>query len=190
MPVKMHVHNMRISEGIREIYHYLPPKALSNIILMFSKNLYNLNIFEGLGHDSIGRIIPILKPCSYPENQTIYRQNQTASHFYILIAGEVVVKHKPYDGEEITIARVCPEDVIGWSAALGRPKYTSSAYTLGPCDMVCIEVSGMQNFCRSNPQLGKIIMEKLAMGISYRLKSTYDDVLALLTHGMETFPEK
>jgi hypothetical protein len=48
----------------------------------------------------------------------------------------------------------------------------------------------MQQFCHSNPQLGKMIMEKLAMGIAFRLKSTYDDVLALLTHGMEILPEK
>lgn len=156
---------------------------------MLPKNFHKLEIFSGLSPTSIDLVIPLLEACSYPGRTTIYEQNQDAKHFFILISGEVVVKHKPYDGEAITIARVCPEDVIGWSAALGRSKYTSSAYTENPCEMVRIDVTELRKFCQKNPQLGKLIMEKFAQGIAYRLKSTYDEVLALLFHGMELLPE-
>lgn len=157
---------------------------------MLPKSFHKLDIFSGMSTSSIDCIIPLLEACSFSGKETIYEQNQEAAYFYILVSGEVVVKHKPYDGDAITIARVCPEDVIGWSAALGRPKYSSSAYAEVPCELVRIDVAAMRDFCKNNPQLGKSLLEKFAQGIAYRLKSTYDEVLALLFHGMELVQEK
>ncbi len=179
---------MSISEGNREIFHYLQRSPSGNMNFMFQKNLYNLSLFKGLDHDRIGLIIPMLEPCSFPEKYMIFQQDLPASHFYILVEGEVVVKYKPYDGEELIIARIFPEDVFGWSATLGRPKYTSSAYTALPSTAVRIKVESMQHFCDNNSQLGMILLERLASGIAHRLRSTHDEVLSLLTRGMDFAP--
>jgi CRP-like cAMP-binding protein len=181
---------MSIGEGNREIFHYLQRSPSGNINSMFQKNLYNLSLFKGLDHDRIGLIIPLFESCTFPEKYMIFQQDLPASHFYILLEGEVVVKYKPYDGEELIIARIYPEDVFGWSATLGRPKYTSSAYTILSSTAVRIRVDMMQHFCESNSQLGMILLERLASGIAYRLRSTHDEVLALLTRGMEFAPKK
>jgi CRP-like cAMP-binding protein len=157
---------------------------------MWQKNLYSISLFNGLEEDRIDAIIPLLELCSFPENFTVFKQDQAASHFYILLEGEVVVKYKPYDGEELVIAHICPEDVFGWSATLGRPKYTSSAYTTLPSSAVRVQVTQMQEFCGNNSQLGMLLLERLASGIAYRLRSTHDEVLALLTRGMNFVPEK
>jgi CRP-like cAMP-binding protein len=157
---------------------------------MLQKNLYNLSIFEGLDHDRIDPILPLIEPCTFPENFQVFQQDLVASHFYILLEGEVVVKYKPYDGEELVIARIYPQDVFGWSAALGRPKYTSSAYTTSSSTAVRIPVEKMQRFCENNSKLGMILLERLASGIAHRLQSTHDEVLELLTRGMDFVPEK
>ncbi len=187
--VKLHTNFMRIYKYSGVFFHYLIFKAFSNISSMLPENFRSLDIFSGFNHTSIDLIIPLMEVCTFSGDTVIYRQDQEATYFYILVSGSVVVKHKPYDGDEITIARVTPEDVIGWSAALGRPCYTSSAYAEVHCDAVRVEVANMREFCRTNPQLGRKVMEKLAQGIAYRLKSTYDEVLALLFHGMGFLPE-
>lgn len=150
----------------------------------------NLQILNGLDRSQANLIRPILHPCDFKENETIFQQNQTASFLYILTSGEVVVRYKPYDGEELTIAHVSPEGVFGWSAALGRPTYTSSAYSTRNSQTVRIQVRQLQQFCGHNPELGMIVLDKLASGIAERLRSTHDEVLALLLQGLEYPSEK
>jgi CRP/FNR family transcriptional regulator, cyclic AMP receptor protein len=157
---------------------------------MLQKNLYDLSLFHGLTREQIDQILPLLEPCSFPEETRVFQQDLKASHFYILLKGEIVVKYKPYDGEELVIARISPEDVFGWSAPLGRSKYTSSAYAVIPCEAVRIDIARMQHFCGSNSKLGEIILERLASSIAFRLRSTYDEVLSLLNRGMDLVPEK
>ena len=188
--VKRHTGDMRNYESMGALLHFMISGTFSNISRMLPESFHNLDIFSGMNANSIDCIIPLLEACSFSGKETIYEQNQEANYFYILVSGEVVVKHKPYDGDAITIARVCIEDVIGWSAALGRPRYSSSAFAEVPCELVRIDVAAMRDFCHKNPQLGKSLLEKFAQGIAYRLKSTYDEVLALLFHGMELVPEK
>jgi CRP/FNR family transcriptional regulator, cyclic AMP receptor protein len=157
---------------------------------MLDVGSFNLTIFRELDRSKINLIAPILEICDFPENSTIFRQDQEALFLYILIYGEVIVRYKPYDGEELTIAHVCPEGVFGWSAALRRPKYTSSAYCPIASKAIRIRVDRLQRFCERNPGLGMILLDKLASGIAERLKSTHDEVLDLLTRGLVFKPEK
>jgi CRP/FNR family transcriptional regulator, cyclic AMP receptor protein len=160
------------------------------MIAMLDINPYDLSILHGLDRSQITQILPILETCVFSENTTVFRQDQDALYLYILTFGEVTVRYKPYDGEELTIAHVCPEGVFGWSAALGRPKYTSSAYCSSACKAIQIRVDRLQRFCERNPDLGMILLDRLASGIAERLRSTHDEVLALLTRGLVFLPEK
>jgi CRP-like cAMP-binding protein len=156
---------------------------------MLEKNFYEMALFSGFNRDQINQIIPILEPCLLTKETLIFQQGTEASHFYILLSGEVVVKYKPYDGEALVIGHICPEDLFGWSAALGRPKYTSSAYSVTPGEAVRISVAQMRQFCENNPILARQILERMASGIASRLRSTYEEVLGLLTRGMDLVAE-
>lgn len=156
---------------------------------MLEKNFYDMALFSGIGRDQIKQVIPILEPCQLTNEALIFKQGADASHFYILLSGEVVVKYKPYDGESLVIGHICPEDLFGWSAALGRPKYTSSAYVATPGEAVRISVVQMRQFCENNPELARKILERMASGIAFRLRSTYEEVLGLLVRGMDLVAE-
>jgi CRP/FNR family transcriptional regulator, cyclic AMP receptor protein len=181
---------MSIGKGIRVIFHYLYLMSLSNINTMLDKNFLNLALFSGFDRDQIRQVVPILESCIYSKDTLIFQQGSEASFFYILLSGEVIVKYKPYDGESLVIGHICPEDLFGWSAALGRPTYTSSAYAVLPCEAVRISVAQMRHFCDNNPVLGRQILERMASGIAFRLKSTYDEVLGLLSRGMDLVTER
>ncbi len=149
-----------------------------------------MELFKGLDEKSVSLLIPLMEVCHFPEHFMVFRQDTEASYFFILLEGEVVVKYKPYDGEELIIAHICPQDVFGWSAALRRPQYTSSAYTEYPSTAVRVEVANLQKFCENNARLGMIVLERLSSGIANSLRSTRDEVLALLMRGMEFVPDK
>jgi CRP-like cAMP-binding protein len=156
---------------------------------MLVKSFYDMALFSGFDREQINQVIPILEPCQLNKESLIFQQGAEASHFYILLSGEVVVKYKPYDGEALVIGHICPEDLFGWSAALGRPKYTSSAYVATSGEAVRISVAHMRQFCENNPELAKKILERMASGIAFRLRNTYEEVLSLLIWGMDLVAE-
>ena len=160
------------------------------MIAMLDVNPFELALLRGFDKSQINLILPILETCDLPENAIVFKQDQEALFLYVLITGEVIVRYKPYDGEELTIAHVSPEGVFGWSAALGRPKYTSTAYCSSNSKAIRIRVDRLKRFCERNSELGMILLDRLASGIAERLRSTHDEILDLLTRGLVFTPEK
>ena len=71
-------------------------------------------------------------------------------------------------------------DVFGWSAALGRQDYTSCALTNSACELVFIKGKDLRALCTSQPEIGVVILERLATVIAERLKNTHSQVVDLL----------
>jgi len=157
---------------------------------MLDDNFYDLPILHGLDRSQKTQILPILESCVFAENTMVFQQDQEAFFLYILTFGEIIIRFKPYDGEELTIAHIYPDGVFGWSAILGRPNYTSSAYCSSASKAIRIRADQLQQFCERNPEPGMILLDRLASGIALRLRSTHDEVLALLTRGLIFSPER
>jgi len=85
----------------------------------------------------------------------------------------------------LTIARIKPEGVLGWSAALGSPEYTSSAVCEADCTLLRISGEDLRNLCDRYPETGSYVLERLAEVIAKRLRNTHTQVLALLEQGMQ-----
>lgn len=115
---------------------------------------------------------------------TIFAQKTPAEYFYLLLAGEVLVRFKPYDGEELTIARIQPGSVFGWSAALGNPLYTASAISTGDCQMLRMRGDDLRRMCRDNPETGAQVLELLAKAAGERITDAKTQIFALLEYGV------
>jgi len=145
----------------------------------------DLAIFHGLSPEQIAAFSPYLEEVRLASGQAIFAQGQPASFLYILLWGEVVVRYKPYDGPALTVARILPGDVFGWSSALGREVYTSAAEAVCDGGAYRIQTSNLHHLCDSNPEAGGILLERLASVIAERLRNTHSSILALLSQGVD-----
>lgn len=154
---------------------------------MFLQQFGELSFFQGFTPEQIGEIYPILDliPCN--ENAVIFQQGQCTDYLYILEKGEVVVQYKPYDGPPLVVARIHPGGVFGWSAALGRESYTSGAQATESSQAIRIRKDSLQQFCSQHPETGKILLERLACVIAERIKNTHNEVLNILTNGIDNY---
>jgi CRP-like cAMP-binding protein len=152
---------------------------------MFRQEYSDLSIFHGLNSNQIGALSPFLDEVQIHQDQVIFTQGQPASFLYILLWGEVQVRYKPYDGPALTVARILPGDVFGWSSALGREVYTSSAEASQDGAAYRIRASDLQHLCDSNPEAGTLLLERLASVIAERLRNTHSSILALLSQGVD-----
>lgn len=142
-------------------------------------------IFQGLNAEQLEQLRPILEPCSFEKDQVIFEQGKNADFLYILLTGEVIVRYKPYDGPPLTVARIAPGGVFGWSAAMMREVYTSTSMSTTASEAYRISGHNLRGLCECNPDAGSILLDRLASVITERLRNTHTQILAILSQGMD-----
>jgi CRP-like cAMP-binding protein len=152
---------------------------------MYRQDYAQFSIFAGLDGNQISQLSPYLVECQFPKDSIIFKQGQPADYLYILLSGEVVIHYKPYDGPPITVARIGPGGVFGWSAALRRDIYTSGGSAIQDSLAYRIRGSNLPVICRHYPETGGQFLERLASVIAERLRSTHTQVLGILTQGID-----
>lgn len=157
---------------------------------MLKQELAHLAIFTNLDGDELERIAPLLNLCFFQPDEIIFEQGQRAVNLYILLEGEVIISYKPYDGPALTVARIIPGGVFGWSAALRRDIYTSAAISVSKSEAICMSSQQLKTLCEKHPKTGTLLLEHLADVIAQRLNSTHSQILSILTQGMALDGEK
>lgn len=152
---------------------------------MLKGDLVKLSIFQGLNKDQLDLLAPLVEVCKFPPKKTIFVQGQRATHLYLILRGEIEVCFKPYDGPPLTVSHMHAGDVFGWSSALGREVYTSSAIATCECDAYCISGTALHDLCEQHPDAGVVILGKLASAIAERLENTHAQIMGILSQGME-----
>jgi CRP/FNR family transcriptional regulator, cyclic AMP receptor protein len=158
---------------------------LLTLISMFRQEYANLAIFNGLDSGQVNALSPFLEEVRFSAGQVIFQQGQPAEFLFILLRGQVQVRYKPYDGPALTVARILPGDVFGWSAALGREIYTSGALAAEESSAYRIRTDSLHHLCDCEPDAGGILLERLAGVIAERLRNTHSTILDLLSQGMD-----
>jgi CRP-like cAMP-binding protein len=151
---------------------------------MSAEFLNQLHLLEGLSPEQRELVYSLLEPCDYEEGSILFEQGEPADNLYLVLDGEITVQFKPDDGPALIVARVGPQGVVGWSAALGSPEYTSGAICTTDCKMLCLSGVNLRDLCENYPETGTIILERLAAVISERLTNTHTHVIALLEQGL------
>ena len=144
----------------------------------------NLFLFEGLSAAQRDMLRPLFEPCDCYAGTVLFEQGDPAEHLYAVVTGEVVVSFKPDDAPMLTVARVQPGSIVGWSAVLGSRCYTSSAECTQYSQLLRVRGDNLRRLCIRHPETGVQILDRLAAVIAERLHSTHDMVLSLLQLGL------
>ena len=148
-----------------------------------------LSIFQGLTPKQLDQLRPVFYPCNFYTDTIIFNQGDPAEALYIVVSGEIVVDFKPDDGPLITVATVHPGSIVGWSAALGSRRYTSSAITTTYSQLLRLSGCDLKQLCKEYPETGRIFLDHLALAVADRLKNTHPQILHLLEMGLQLAPQ-
>ncbi len=151
---------------------------------MTANEINGLLLFNGLTPPQLSLLLPLFVPEYNCEGSLLFHQGDQAEYLYILLEGEISIRFKPEDGPALTVSTVRPQGVVGWSAALGGPVYTSSAICATDCRMLRIRRRDLRTLCERDPETGAQILDRLADAIAERLRNTHSQVVALLQQGL------
>ncbi len=153
---------------------------------MTNELIDQLPFFAGLTSHQLEQFKQLFMPVDYYSGTLLFDQGEPAEYLYLVVIGEVVIRYKPDDGAVITVARVRPGGIVGWSAALGSRAYTSAAMCEEYTQMLRLSGSDLRTLCSEFPEAGILFLDRLATVIAERLRNTHDHVMALLKQGLLT----
>jgi len=147
---------------------------------MFAEELSHFPLFKDLTHEQINKLAPIFWRVTLAVGETIFSQGDEARSLYVLESGEVVLRFFPEDGGSLDIEKIAKDGVFGWSAALGRPHYTSSAICLSAVKAIATNGMDFRRVMRSDKELSAVLIERMAQVVAHRLQSFRTQIHALL----------
>jgi CRP/FNR family transcriptional regulator, cyclic AMP receptor protein len=146
----------------------------------------SLAFFSGLCPADIQLLGPFFAPQTWVAGTVIFEQGDFAEYLYLVVSGEVTIHFKPEDGPLMTVTRVQPGGIFGWSAAINNPTYTSGAVCGLDSEVLRIRGSDLRTLCEKHPELGKVILDRLAGVIAERKRSQQGQVSSFLASGMRS----
>jgi CRP-like cAMP-binding protein len=142
--------------------------------------LPSIPLFLVLEHGQKEILRTLFEPYNCPLETVIFKQGEPANYLYIIINGKVAIHYKPYDGSSIILTHLHSGDAFGWSAVVGSAFYTSSIISESQVESVRIKKGDLQTLILNHPEIGKIIIDRLADIVSSRLKNAHAQVQSIL----------
>ncbi len=143
---------------------------------MLPNELAKRSLFAGLAPEQLARLAPLCRPVRFAAGEKIFAQGDLAQRVFILERGEVALQLYPEDGGCLTIAVIHPEGIFGWSAALGRSRYTSAAVCVVDATALMMRGNELRAVVQAEPQLGRLLLGRMALAVAGR---TGDDPVHL-----------
>lgn len=100
--------------------------------------------------------------------EQLFAQGAPADKVYVLHTGEVDLRLYPEDGGTLTIAHLEPGGVFGWSAALGRTRYTSAAVSVLAGEALVIRGSDLRALVKTDETTGYLVLGRMALTVAGR----------------------
>jgi CRP-like cAMP-binding protein len=144
----------------------------------------HLAFFAGLRTEDIQLLAPYFAPQTWVAGTVIFEQDDYAEYLYLVVSGEVTIHYKPHDGPVMTVTRVQPGGIFGWSAAMNNPAYTSGAICSLDSEVLRIRGVDLRAICEKHPEAGSIILDRLAGVIAERKKNRQQSISSILASGM------
>lgn len=151
---------------------------------MENKDFNQLPLFQGMSLSQLEVLRPIFVDFECYEGTVLFEQGELAEYLYLVVSGEAEIQYKPEDGPIITVARVRPGGLAGWSSLIGRRLYTSAVVCSQDSQLLRVRGADLQNLCQEHPETGVLLLERLADVVAERLRNTHPQVLSLLENGL------
>lgn len=143
-----------------------------------------LPLFLGLSPEQLDALRAQFVEIDCYAGTVVFEQGEPADYLYLVKSGEVVIVYIPEDGGKIPIAHLHAGEVVGWSAAIGRKKYTSAAVCAENSRMLRVRGSDLQVLVEQQPELGELLLERMAELVAQRQPSAHLQVVTLLENGL------
>lgn len=127
--------------------------------------------FAGLSEDILKHVANLSRNRNFDSGEELFREGNTATHFMILMLGEVHVVYEVGDGSKVIADTLVAGDPLAWSALLEPHKLTASGIAHKAGSLIEVEAEGLRHMCVENKEFGYVMMKEVAKTLRNRLSA-------------------
>jgi len=120
----------------------------------------------------------------YRAGEHIFDQGEHSSRLYIIVDGQVLLQREVNIGDKKAtwpLGFLGKGRAMGWSAVLYGPRYASaSAVCQKPSSVISIEGTALRAVLERKPEIGFLVIDRLACMLGERLRAAYNTLEAHL----------
>ena len=128
-------------------------------------------LLHGMSRDFIEELMSASIEESHDQGSLIFREGERASHFYILLEGQINIRIG--DGWHMVSTVYHPGEIFGWSSLVGGEEYTATAECKKPTKLLKISAEKLQKLLEKDQANGFIFYKRLAGILGNRLIYSY-----------------
>lgn len=140
-----------------------------------------LPAFECLGPDDLDRVLQNARSARYTTNSCVFRQEEQAGSFFLLLAGHIrVVKTTPH-GNQIIVRYINQGEFFGVAVAMGRITFPANAVAVDECIVLSWPNADWTEFRKRYPSFCDAVYQT----IGSRLHETQQRVMEMTVEHVE-----
>ena len=128
-------------------------------------------LLTGTSMDFVKKFMDICETSSHPKGEVLFRENDRARFFFILLNG--CVKLSVGKPEKVVYRAEMNGEAFGWSSLIGGDVYSASAECLEPTKLLKTDRDKLSRILEEDAENGIIFFKQLAATLGKRLLQTY-----------------
>jgi len=144
--------------------------------------LPHISIFSNMKKNQVELIAPLFENFTGTKGLVVFEQGTPALFLYILLKGEAEIQYKPYDSPPMTLTRLGPGDVFGWSAVVKSLFYSSSTICSSDIEAIRIRGDKLWKLVEKQPETGKLIIDRLVDSVAPRWAHAREQIQSILNN--------
>ena len=135
-------------------------------------------MFAGISEDVLKKIAMLSQAREFEAGDRLFEEGNPASHFMIIMTGEVDIVYQLGDGREVAADTLVAGDPLAWSALLEPHKLTGSGVVNKDGSLIEIEGEGLLQLFRESTDLIYVMLTEVAKTLRTRLSAMRVQVAA------------
>jgi CRP-like cAMP-binding protein len=136
------------------------------------ETLHDLRFLHDVSQEHLVELANVASLRDFNAREVVFREGEVAKHVYLVVFGNVSLEIcAPGIGCK-RILTVGPGELLGWSALLDQSRWTATARTMTPTQLVALDAAPLLAICENNPQFGYEFMRRAMFALTTRLNST------------------
>lgn len=134
------------------------------------------DILKGMSNDFVRKIMHIASKQTFEKGAFLFRENDRADFFFILLKG--CVKLSITHGGHLVYTVNHAGELFGWSSLIGRDTYTASGECTEPTTLLKFDRDLILDILKADPVNAVVFFKGLACSIGNRLIQSYKNLSA------------
>lgn len=136
---------------------------------------------EGLPNKHLQCLCRASRLVRLPAGTKMFQEGSIEDEVFVISSGHVRLTMQVPNRGDVPFLTAGPGDLVGWSGLISDGRMTATATTTEDTTLIAMSGKRLQELCGCEPDLGYVLMKRVAQVLSQRLLSTRLQLLDLFS---------